>query len=148
MIPVKLSAEAAFVELIFGRGIGRQQFLRKYIDRALGRISLQTPKRSMQDYFKRVALRLAAQARERKEAEGGQGGLGLGADERDDETGGMECREGGLGGVGISIRTKKGLPFVLNNISERICIAYMHIVALRNWAKVVEFLHSTLYWIL
>lgn len=42
-------------------------------------------KRSMQDYFKRVALRLGNQARERREAEGGQGGLGLSNDEVDDE---------------------------------------------------------------
>ena len=42
-------------------------------------------KRSMQDYFKRVATRLGNQARERKEAEGGQGGLGLSNDEREDE---------------------------------------------------------------
>lgn len=42
-------------------------------------------KRSMQDYFKRVALRLGNTARERKEAEGGQGGLGLSNDEVDDE---------------------------------------------------------------
>lgn len=43
------------------------------------------PKRSMQDYFKRVAMRLGSQARERREAEGGQGGLGLSNDELDDE---------------------------------------------------------------
>lgn len=42
-------------------------------------------KRSMQDYFKRVALRLGNTARERREAEGGQGGLGLSNDEVDDE---------------------------------------------------------------
>lgn len=42
-------------------------------------------KRSMSDYFKRVALRLGKQARERKEAEGGQGDLGLSSDEREDE---------------------------------------------------------------
>lgn len=41
--------------------------------------------RSMGDYFKRVALRLAAQAKERKEAEGGAGGLGLSSDEMEDE---------------------------------------------------------------
>lgn len=44
-----------------------------------------TIKRSMQDYFKRVAMRLGNQARERKEAEGGQGGLGLSNDEKEDE---------------------------------------------------------------
>ena len=43
------------------------------------------PKRSMSDYFKRVALRLAGQVRERRDAEGGQGGLGLSNDEVDDE---------------------------------------------------------------
>jgi hypothetical protein len=39
----------------------------------------------MGDYFKRVALRLGSQARERREAEGGQGGLGLSNDEQEDE---------------------------------------------------------------
>lgn len=42
-------------------------------------------KRSMQDYFKRIVLRLGNQARERREAEGGQGGLGLSNDELEDE---------------------------------------------------------------
>lgn len=42
-------------------------------------------KRSMGDYFKRVGLRLGAQVRERREAEGGQGGLGLSGDEVEDE---------------------------------------------------------------
>jgi len=42
-------------------------------------------KRSLQDYFKRVALRLGNTARERREAEGGQGGLGLSNDEVEDE---------------------------------------------------------------
>ena len=42
-------------------------------------------KRRMQEYFKRNALKLATVAREKKEAEGGQGGLGLSNDEREDE---------------------------------------------------------------
>lgn len=42
-------------------------------------------KRSMGDYFKRVGLRLGAQVRERREAEGGAGGLGLANDEVEDE---------------------------------------------------------------
>lgn len=42
-------------------------------------------KRSMGDYFKRVVVRLAGQARERRDAEGGQGGLGLSSDEVEDE---------------------------------------------------------------
>ncbi len=41
-------------------------------------------KRSMSDYFRRVTLRLGAQARERREAEGGAGGLGLSSDELED----------------------------------------------------------------
>jgi hypothetical protein len=39
----------------------------------------------MSDYFKRVAMRLALQARERRLAEGGEGGLGLSNDEVEDE---------------------------------------------------------------
>jgi hypothetical protein len=39
----------------------------------------------MSEYFKRIALRLANQAREKKEAEGGSGGLGLSSDEVEDE---------------------------------------------------------------
>jgi hypothetical protein len=59
------------------------------------------PKRSMQEYFKRVALRLSGQAKERREAEGGQGGLGLSSDEREDERevwsiGRVELGEGGM----------------------------------------------------
>lgn len=62
-------------------------------------------KRSMQDYFKRVALRLGAQARERKEAEGGAGGLGLASDEVEDErevwsVGRVDLDGGGVGGGG------------------------------------------------
>lgn len=43
------------------------------------------PKRSMVEYFKRIGMRLASQARERRNAEGGEGGLGLSNDEMDDE---------------------------------------------------------------
>jgi hypothetical protein len=81
IIPIKLAAEAAFMALfdvvdeeskVFDRYIAAQ-------DLPAGQ------KRSMQDYFKRVALRLGNTARERREAEGGQGGLGLSNDELDDE---------------------------------------------------------------
>jgi hypothetical protein len=81
VIPVKLAAEAAFMALfdvvdeeskVFDRYISSQELAANQ-------------KRSMQDYFKRVALRLGNTARERKEAEGGQGGLGLSNDEVDDE---------------------------------------------------------------
>ena len=56
-----------------------------YLASSAGRELPPAQKRSMQDYVKRVGLRLGAQARERKEAEGGQGGLGLSSDEVEDE---------------------------------------------------------------
>ena len=83
VIPVKLAAEAAFLS-IFSVVESEGAVFEKYMagpgaDLAPG------PKRSMSDYFKRVAMRLAGQARERKEAEGGEGGLGLSNDEMEDE---------------------------------------------------------------
>ncbi|GME36190.1 Translational activator Gcn1 [Neofusicoccum parvum] len=98
IIPVKLAAEAAFLA-IFDVVTEEGAVFEKYINAA----SLAPgPKRSMQDYFKRVAIRLASQARERKEAEGGQGGLGLSSDEVEDErelwsVGKVDLGEGGLG---------------------------------------------------
>ncbi|KAJ4411345.1 translational activator of GCN4 [Neurospora sp. IMI 360204] len=82
VIPVKLAAEAAFVQL-FAVADEENKVFDKYLE-----ASQEMPanvKRSMQDYFKRVALRLGAQVRERREAEGGAGGLGLSNDEADDE---------------------------------------------------------------
>jgi hypothetical protein len=81
IIPIKLAAEAAFMAL-FNVVEDESKVFDKYI------ASQELPanqKRSMQDYFKRVALRLGNTARERKEAEGGQGGLGLSNDEVEDE---------------------------------------------------------------
>lgn len=83
IIPVKLSAEAAFLALfsvVEREGASFEEYMA-----GAGSSLAPTTKRSMQDYFKRVALRLGAQARERREAEGGQGGLGLSSDEREDE---------------------------------------------------------------
>lgn len=83
VIPVKLAAEAAFLEVF---SVVEQENVE--FDRYMagpGAPLNPTTKRSMQDYFKRVAMRLGGQARERKEAEGGQGGLGLSNDEREDE---------------------------------------------------------------
>lgn len=81
IIPVKLAAEAAFLA-IFSVEESESSVFETYISKAE-----LTPmmKRSMQDYFKRVAMRLGNQARERREAEGGQGGLVLSNDEREDE---------------------------------------------------------------
>lgn len=81
VIPVKLAAEAAFMAL-FNVVDEEGKVFEKYI--ASQELTV-LQKRSMQDYFKRVALRLGNTARERREAEGGQGGLGLSNDEVDDE---------------------------------------------------------------
>lgn len=83
VIPVKLAAEAAFLALF--QVVDKEAEIFEEYMRGQGAGLAAGPKRSMQDYFKRVAMRLGAQARERKEAEGGQGGLGLADDEREDE---------------------------------------------------------------
>ncbi|KAK6444954.1 hypothetical protein FP744_10001202 [Trichoderma asperellum] len=83
VIPVKLSAEAAFVEL-FSVADEESRIFDKYLGGPGNDLPPNT-KRSMSDYFKRVAMRLGVQARERREAEGGQGSLGLSNDELEDE---------------------------------------------------------------
>jgi len=83
VIPVKLAAEAAFLEL-FGVVDEESAIWDKYMA-GPGKGLPMGQQRPMSDYFKRVALRLGGQARERREAEGGQGGLGLSSDEQDDE---------------------------------------------------------------
>ncbi|KAG5983990.1 hypothetical protein E4U55_006502 [Claviceps digitariae] len=83
VIPVKLAAEAAFVEL-FSVVEEENRVFDNFMAGAGADLPANT-KRSMTDYFKRVATRLGAQARERREAEGGQGGLGLSNDEKEDE---------------------------------------------------------------
>ncbi|KAE8145084.1 armadillo-type protein [Aspergillus avenaceus] len=83
VIPVKLAAEAAFLA-IFSVVESESAVFDKYMA-GPGAELAPGPKRSMSDYFKRVALRLGSQSRERKEAEGGQGGLGLSNDEVEDE---------------------------------------------------------------
>ncbi|KAE8335069.1 hypothetical protein BDV24DRAFT_14814 [Aspergillus arachidicola] len=83
VIPVKLAAEAAFLA-IFSVVESESAIFDKYMA-GPGAELAPGPKRSMSDYFKRIALRLASQSRERKEAEGGQGGLGLSNDEVEDE---------------------------------------------------------------
>jgi len=83
VIPVKLAAEAAFLS-IFSVVDSDEEVFDKYMT-GPGASLPPGPKRSMSDYFKRVAMRLALQARERRLAEGGEGGLGLSNDEVDDE---------------------------------------------------------------
>lgn len=87
VIPVKLAAEAAFVAL-FNVMDEESKVFDKYLASESGGGAALPPnvKRSMGDYFKRVALRLGAQARERRDAEGGvSGAIGLSEDEREDE---------------------------------------------------------------
>lgn len=83
IIPVKLAAEAAFLS-IFSVVDSDSEVFDKYMA-GPGASLPPGPKRSMSDYFKRIAMRLATQARERRTAEGGEGGLGLSNDEVDDE---------------------------------------------------------------
>ncbi|KAI1005693.1 eIF-2-alpha kinase activator [Podosphaera aphanis] len=81
VIPIKLAAEAAFITLFCVADEGSRVF-----DKFIASQELPgNQAKSMQDYFKRVALRLGNTARERREAEGGEGGLGLSNDEVDDE---------------------------------------------------------------
>ena len=83
VIPVKLAAEAAFLAMFQVVDL-EEEIFNEFISGPGA--SLDPPvKKNMQDYFKRVAMRLGKQARERKEAEGGQGGLGLSSDEVEDE---------------------------------------------------------------
>ncbi|KAI0526721.1 armadillo-type protein [Xylaria bambusicola] len=84
VIPVKLAAEATFVEL-FSVVDEETSVFDRYMSSGGGSELPANTKRSMQDYFKRVAVRLGQQARERREAEGGTGGLGLSNDEVEDE---------------------------------------------------------------
>ena len=83
VIPVKLAAEAAFVEL-FSVVEDESKVFDKFMAGPGAEMPANT-RRSMMDYFKRVAMRLGSQARERRDAEGGQGGLGLSNDEKEDE---------------------------------------------------------------
>jgi hypothetical protein len=84
VIPVKLTAEAAFVAL-FSIADEDARVFDKFIAGPGGEVLPPGTKRGMQDYFKRVAVRLGSQVRERREAEGGQGALGLENDEVEDE---------------------------------------------------------------
>lgn len=85
VIPVKLAAEAAFVGL-FNVVEEESKVFDKFIAGDGASNLPPNTKRSMGDYFKRVALRLGSQARERRDAEGGVSGtLGLTGDEVEDE---------------------------------------------------------------
>jgi len=84
VIPVKLAAEQAFLALF--DVVDEESTLFDAYMTSHGASLPATQKRSLSDYFKRVVLRLAGQARERREAEGGvKGTLGLSEDEVEDE---------------------------------------------------------------
>ena len=83
VIPVKLAAEAAFLA-IFSVVEAESEIFEQYISRQGANIS-PINNRNMQDDFKRIALRLGVQARARRDAEGGTGGVGLSNDELEDE---------------------------------------------------------------
>ena len=83
VIPVKLAAEAAFVA-IFSVVDQEREVFDAYIKKS-GPNMETNDRRGMQMYFERVTLKLGAQSRERRVAEGGHGGLGLSDDEHEDE---------------------------------------------------------------
>ncbi|KAK5990963.1 eIF-2-alpha kinase activator GCN1 [Cladobotryum mycophilum] len=107
VIPVKLAAEAAFVEL-FNVADEENRIFDKYMAGPGSELPAMT-KRSMGDYFKRVAMRLGVQARERREAEGGQGGLGLSNDEVEDEREIWGVGKVEMPGELVNLRTQKRL---------------------------------------
>lgn len=78
VMPVKLAAEAAFIE-IFDVVEEEGKVFEKFINSPAGEQMPPNTKRSMGDYFRRIALRLGGQARERREMEG------LSNDEAEDE---------------------------------------------------------------
>lgn len=87
VIPVKLAAEAAFIEL-FSVPEEEGRVFENFVQSPAGQEMQANQRRMMADYFRRVALRLGAQTRERREAEGGvggQGALGLSNDEVEDD---------------------------------------------------------------
>lgn len=79
---MKLAAEAAFLEL-FSVVDREAEVFEEFINKGEGEEMEKALKRSMTDYFKRVAVRLGAVARERREADGG-GGMELEGEEEDE----------------------------------------------------------------
>ena len=99
VVPIKLAAEAAFLQLF--DVVDEESGVFDEFMAGPGKSLPTAQQRPMNDYFKRVALRLGAQARERRDAEGGAGSLGLSSDEQDDEkevwsVGKVDLGEGGF----------------------------------------------------
>lgn len=100
VIPVKLAAEAAFLALLDIVEQERAVF-DKYIAGPGGAALAPATKKSLVEYTTRIAMRLANQARERRVAEGGAGGLGLSSDEVEDLREVMAVGRVDLGEVGF-----------------------------------------------
>ncbi|KAK5169075.1 translational activator of GCN4 [Saxophila tyrrhenica] len=99
VIPVKLAAEAAFLA-VFSVVDEEGAVFEEYMANEGAQMAA-GPKRSLQEYFKRIALRLSGQAKDRREAEGGARGF-LSTDEVDDvreimSVGKIDLGEGGFG---------------------------------------------------
>lgn len=86
IIPIKLAAEACFIQLfdvvesegaVFEEFVGSEEAKKEFQPPVL---------RAVGEYMKRVGVKLGGQKREQREAEGGvKGNLGLGSDEVEDE---------------------------------------------------------------
>ncbi|KAK0893369.1 translational activator of GCN4, partial [Friedmanniomyces endolithicus] len=102
VIPVKLAAEAAFLAIFDVVDQDNAVFDRFFSPSGPGARLPPAQQRSMKEYFTRIALRLSNQAKERREAEGGQGGLNLSSDETEDlrevmSVGKVDLGEGSFG---------------------------------------------------
>ncbi|KAK4931831.1 translational activator of GCN4 [Elasticomyces elasticus] len=113
VIPVKLSAEAAFLAIFSVVEQESAVFDKFFSPSGPGSKLPPVQQRSMKEYFTRIAVRLSNQAKERREAEGGQGGLNLSSDETEDlrevmSIGKVDLGEGTFGDE-VNLRTQKRL---------------------------------------
>ncbi|KAK0946967.1 translational activator of GCN4 [Friedmanniomyces endolithicus] len=102
VIPVKLAAEAAFLAIFDVVDQDNAVFDKFFSPSGPGARLPPAQQRSMKEYFTRIALRLSNHAKERREAEGGQGGLNLSSDETEDlrevmSVGKVDLGEGSFG---------------------------------------------------
>lgn len=86
VIPIKLAAEACFIQL-FDVVDSESAVFDDFVGSADAKREFQAPVlRAVGEYMKRVGMKLGGQKREQREAEGGvRGNLGLGSDEVEDE---------------------------------------------------------------
>ncbi|KAK4556108.1 translational activator of GCN4 [Recurvomyces mirabilis] len=120
VIPVKLSAESAFLS-IFDVVDSENEVFNKYMAGPGTKLG-PGPQRSMKEYFTRVALRLSTQAKERREAEGGVRGF-LSTEEGEDlreimSIGRVDLGEGTFGDE-VNLRTQKRLAAAVAGCGQR-----------------------------